>query len=47
MGKAGNNRAAVFDILKEMGIHVAPEILAQAVEEDKKRLEKHAESSKA
>lgn len=47
MGKAGNNRAAVFDMLKEMGIQVAPEILEQAVKEDKEKLEKKAEYKKA
>ena len=47
MGKAGNNRAAVFDILKEMGIQVAPEILEQTAEEDKERREKEAEYNKA
>ena len=47
MGKAGNNRAAVFDMLKEMGIQVAPEILEQAVKEDKEKREKKAEAKKA
>ncbi len=47
MGKAGNNRAAVFDILKEMGIQVAPEILEQTAEEDKEKYRKHAERVKA
>lgn len=47
MGKAGNNRAAVFDMLKEMGIQVAPEILEQAVKEDKEKREKKAEYKKA
>ena len=46
MGKAGNNRAAVFDILKEMGIQVAPEILEQTAEEDKERREKQTERNK-
>ena len=47
MGKAGNNRAAVFDILKEMGIQIDPEILEQTAEEDKEKYRKHAERVKA
>lgn len=47
MGKAGNNRAAAFEILKAMGIQVAPEILEQTAEEDKEKREKIAEYKKA
>ena len=39
MGKAGN-RAAAFEILKAMGIKVAPEVLEQAAEEDQEKREK-------